>query len=54
MEATHLARDDRSQRLEMLNWYEAELVRTERPWRIRRLVISNAWFTGDPQVLLGR
>ncbi len=54
VDATHLARDDQSRRFGMVNWYEAELVRTGIPWRIRRLVIRNAWFTGDPQVLLGR
>ncbi len=54
VDATHFARDDQAQRLEMVNWYEAELVRTESPWRIRRLVIKNVWFAGDPQVLLRR
>ena len=54
VDATHLARDDHRRRLGMVNWYEAELVRTKDPWRIRRLVIRNAWFMGDPQVLLSR
>ncbi len=54
VDATHLARDDHARRFEMVNWYEAGLVGTESPWRIRHLVIRNAWFNGDPRVLLSR
>ena len=54
VDATHLPRDDHSRRCQMMNWYEVELIRDERLWRTRRLVIDNAWFTGDPQVLLGK
>ncbi|MBC8138020.1 MAG: nuclear transport factor 2 family protein [Fibrella sp.] len=52
--ATHLPRDDHSRRCQMMNWYEVELVRDGRLWRMRRLVIDSAWFTGDTQVLLGK
>ena len=52
--ATHLPKDDHSRRCEMMNWYEVELVKQAGLWRIRHLVIKNAWFTGDPRVLLGR
>jgi len=54
VDATHLPRGDHSRRCEMMNWYEAELIRDGRLWRIRGLVIHNAWFTGDPQVLVGK
>ena len=51
--ATHLPKGDHSRRCEMMNWYDVDLVKDGNLWRIRRLVISNAWFTGDIQVLLG-
>ncbi len=37
----------------MMNWYDVDLVEDGSGWRMRRLVISNAWFTGDVEVLLG-
>jgi SnoaL-like domain len=54
VDATHLPRTDQSRRCRMMNWYDVELVRDGANWRIRRLVIDNAWFSGDPHVLLGR
>ena len=54
VDATHLLRRDASQRCQMRNWYEAELVEVEHRWRIWRLTIDNVWFTGSPQVLLGK
>ena len=54
VDATHILRRDDSQRCQMRNWYEAELVELEDRWGIRRLTIDNVWFTGDPQVLLGK
>ena len=54
VDATHLPKGDHSRRCQMMNWYNVELVRDVHLCRIRRLVISNAWFTGDTQVLLGR
>jgi hypothetical protein len=54
VDATHLPRGDHSRRCQMMNWYEVELIKDERLWRMRRLIIDNAWFTGDPQVLLGK
>lgn len=54
VDATHVPANDHSRRCQMMNWYEVELMREGRFWRIRRLVIDNAWFTGDPQVLLGK
>ena len=54
VDATHILRRDDSQRCQMRNWYQVELVELEKGWRIHRLTIDNAWFTGDPQVLLGK
>lgn len=54
VDATHLPRGDHSRRCQMMNWYDVNLVKDTSLWRIQRLVISNAWFTGDIQVLLGR
>ena len=54
VDATHLPNDDHSRRCQMMNWYDVELVKDANAWRMRRIVISNAWFTGDVQVLLGK
>lgn len=54
VDATHLPKSDPSRRCRMMNWYDVELVQDGDLWRIRRLVISNAWFAGDVQVLLGK
>jgi ketosteroid isomerase-like protein len=35
-----------------MNRYTAHLARDGQRWRISRLVIDNAWFEGDPQVLV--
>ena len=52
--ATHLPKGDHSRRCQMMNWYDVELVKEVDSWRMRRMVISNAWFTGDVQVLMGK
>ena len=54
VDATHLPKDDHSRRCQMMNWYDVDLVKEADSWRMRRVVISNAWFTGDVQVLLGK
>lgn len=54
VDATHLPRGDHSRRCQMMTWYDVDLVKDANLWRISRLVISNAWFTGDIQVLLGK
>ena len=51
VDTTHLVRSDRARRLRMLNWYDAELVRADGPWRISWLTIDNAWFEGDSKIL---
>lgn len=53
VEATHLIKDDHSRRCRTMNWYAAELVLRTGLWRIRRLVIDGAWFSGDVQLLAG-
>ncbi|RKR75859.1 nuclear transport factor 2 family protein [Frondihabitans australicus] len=37
----------------MMNRYQAELVRSRDSWRIQTLLIDNAWFSGDPTILIG-
>ncbi|MYV53677.1 nuclear transport factor 2 family protein [Streptomyces sp. SID3212] len=44
---------DRTRQALMMNRYDADLVRDGEIWRIRRLTIDSAWFSGDPTVLLG-
>ena len=53
VDATHLPRGDHSRRCQMMNWYDVDLIKDKNAWRMRRLVINNAWFTGDTQVILG-
>ncbi len=54
VDATHLPKDDHSRRCQMMNWHDVDSVRKADSWRMRRVATSNAWFTGDVQVLLGR
>jgi SnoaL-like domain len=35
----------------LMNRYDCELVRDGEKWRLRRIVISNAWAQGDPEIL---
>ncbi|MCY1141435.1 nuclear transport factor 2 family protein [Actinoplanes sp. Pm04-4] len=44
---------DQTRHALMMNRYHAQLVRDGNRWRIRSLTIANAWFDGDPGVLLG-
>ena len=46
------SRPDKTRHALMMNRYTAELVRCPDLWRIARLTIDNAWFEGDPTVLL--
>ena len=54
VEATHVVRGEPSRRFRMLDPYTATLARHEEIWRIRRLVIDNLWFEGDPRIMLCR
>jgi hypothetical protein len=48
--AQHLPHGDHSRNLLMTNRYELELVRRGRLWLIERLMVDNAWTTGDHAV----
>ncbi|MEH2400255.1 nuclear transport factor 2 family protein [Nostoc sp.] len=54
VEAMHLPPDDHSRHCLMKNRYDVDLIRDGKDWRICRLTIDTAWFTGDPQVLLSK
>ena len=54
VDATHLPKGDHSRRCQMMNWYDVDLVKDGNLWRMRQVVISSAWFSGDTQVLLGK
>ena len=43
---------DKTRQALMMNRYDADLVRDGQQWRISRLTIDNAWFEGDPTVLM--
>ncbi|MDO0925057.1 nuclear transport factor 2 family protein [Streptomyces sp. TG1A-8] len=43
---------DRTRQALMMNRYDADLVRDGEQWRISRLTIDSAWFSGDPSVLV--
>ncbi|MFC8828260.1 nuclear transport factor 2 family protein [Streptomyces sp. NPDC057137] len=43
---------ERTRQALMMNRYDADLVRDGEVWRISRLTIDSAWFSGDPSVLL--
>lgn len=45
-------RPERTRQALMMNRYDADLVRDDKIWRIRRLTIDSAWFSGDPTVLM--
>ncbi|QUW93863.1 nuclear transport factor 2 family protein [Streptomyces sp. V17-9] len=54
VEAQHLPGADHSRHLLLKNVYDVALVRDGRRWLARRITVDNLWFTGDPQVILGR
>ena len=54
VDATHVVRSDPSDRLRMMNWYDADLVSIDGLWRITRLAIDNIWHEGDRAVLFRR
>ncbi|MFI0929949.1 nuclear transport factor 2 family protein [Streptomyces sp. NPDC021012] len=53
VEAQHLLTADRTQHALLKNPYDVELVRDGDRWVIRRLVIDNTWFTGEPTAVFG-
>lgn len=54
VEAQHLPPVDHSRHFLMKNRYDVDLVRDGDHWLIKNAVIECVWFTGDPQVLLGK
>ncbi|MBT2229073.1 nuclear transport factor 2 family protein [Nonomuraea sp. NEAU-A123] len=53
VEAQHLLAADHAVFALLKNPYEADLVRDDDRWVIRRLRIDNAWYTGDPTAIFG-
>jgi hypothetical protein len=51
VEAQHLPRGDHSRHLLLKNFYDLALRKEEEGWRISKMVITNVWFTGSPDVL---
>jgi hypothetical protein len=43
---------DKTRHALMMNRYQAEMIRDGRRWLIHHLIIDNAWFDGDPAVLV--
>lgn len=54
VEAQHLPTADHTRHVLLKNMYDVGLVRDGRRWVMRRVRIDNVWYTGDPQILLGR
>jgi hypothetical protein len=52
--AIHHPAGVRDRHCSMHNRYGMTFVRTAAGWRMSRLVIENRFWTGDPQVMLGR
>lgn len=53
VEAQHLLTADPTQHALLKNPYDVELVRDRDRWVIRRLVIDNTWFVGEPTAIFG-
>ncbi|MFG3362361.1 nuclear transport factor 2 family protein [Streptomyces griseofuscus] len=53
VEAQHLLTADPTQYALLKNPYDVELVRDRDRWVIRRLVIDNTWFVGEPTAIFG-
>lgn len=54
VEAQHLPPQDHTRHFLMKNQYEVSLVRSGEQWVISNMVIDNVWFTGEPNVLVGK
>lgn len=52
--AIHHPAGVRDRHCSMHNRYDMSVVRTAAGWQMSRLVIENRFWTGDPQVMLGR
>lgn len=54
VEAQHLPSDDHSRHALLKNFYAVDALHDGEQWRMRRVVIDCVWFTGDPQVIIGK
>lgn len=54
VEAQHLPGGDHNRHALLKNLYAVDAVHDGSIWRMRRVVIDCVWFTGDPQVIIGR
>ncbi|RSD11521.1 nuclear transport factor 2 family protein [Amycolatopsis eburnea] len=53
VEAQHLLSADHATHALLKNRYDTDLVRDGDRWVLRRVVIENAWYTGDPVAIFG-
>ncbi|KDN24210.1 nuclear transport factor 2 family protein [Amycolatopsis rifamycinica] len=53
VEAQHLLSPDHRTHALLKNRYDVALVRDGDRWLMRRVVIENAWYTGDPVAIFG-
>jgi hypothetical protein len=53
VEAQHLLTADHTVHALLKNRYDVTLVRDRDRWVVRRMVIENAWYTGDPAAIFG-
>ncbi len=53
VEAQHLLTADRAAHALLKNLYDVDLVRDGRRWVVRRMVIDNIWYAGDPRAIFG-
>ncbi|MGK3208289.1 nuclear transport factor 2 family protein [Amycolatopsis sp. MEPSY49] len=53
VEAQHLLSADHGTHALLKNRYDVRLVRDGDRWVMRRVVIENAWYTGDPAAIFG-
>lgn len=54
VEAQHLPPSDHSRHCLMKNQYDVSLVRDGDHWVINHLIVDGVWFTGEPNILMGK
>jgi hypothetical protein len=53
VEAQHLLTADHTVHALLKNRYDVDLVRDRERWVVRRMIIENVWYTGDPAAIFG-
>lgn len=53
VEAQHLLTGDHTVHALLKNRYDVDLVRDQERWVVRRMIIENVWYTGDPTAIFG-